>query len=91
MHRAKFFKFHENQRPPYYGTWRKKSKQIGPRNPFAQDTVSKFILYFTLLHCTQNKYNIFPKWQVFFDYEIDSDDEWEEEEPGIQYLYLYKV
>ncbi|XP_073833920.1 chromatin assembly factor 1, p180 subunit [Musca autumnalis] len=55
--RVKFYKFHDNRRPPYYGTWRKKSKVITGRRPFAQDT-------------------------KFCDYEVDSDDEWEEEEPG---------
>ncbi|EAT35088.1 AAEL012725-PA [Aedes aegypti] len=56
-YRAKFFLFEENRRPPYRGTWRKRSSQIKPRRPFIQDT-------------------------KFFDYEVDSDDEWEEEEPG---------
>lgn len=55
--RAKFFKFHENQRPPYYGTWRKRSKLIKPTTPFKVDT-------------------------IFFDYEVDSDDEWEDEGEG---------
>uniref|UniRef100_W8C4T6 Chromatin assembly factor 1 subunit A n=1 Tax=Ceratitis capitata TaxID=7213 RepID=W8C4T6_CERCA len=55
--RAKFYKFHENRRPPYYGTWRKRTNVINPRRPFVQDT-------------------------KFFDYEVDSDLEWEEEEPG---------
>uniref|UniRef100_A0A182NR31 Chromatin assembly factor 1 subunit A dimerization domain-containing protein n=1 Tax=Anopheles dirus TaxID=7168 RepID=A0A182NR31_9DIPT len=55
--RTKFFLFEENRRPPYRGTWRKRSTQIKARRPFAQDT-------------------------KFFDYEVDSDDEWEEEEPG---------
>lgn len=53
---AKLLLFHENRRPPYWGTWRKKSKNITARRPFGKDTV--------------------------FDYEVDSDDEWEEEEPG---------
>lgn len=35
--RAKFLKFHENQRPPYYGTWRKKSKAIKPKRPLVKD------------------------------------------------------
>ncbi|XP_055606244.1 chromatin assembly factor 1 subunit A-like isoform X1 [Uranotaenia lowii] len=56
-YRAKFFLFEENRRPPYRGTWRKRSAVIHPRRPFVQDT-------------------------KFFDYEVDSDDEWEEEEPG---------
>ncbi|GAB0092890.1 hypothetical protein DMENIID0001_079400 [Sergentomyia squamirostris] len=56
-YRVKFLLFHENQRPPYYGTWRKKSSTLGPRKPFGRD-------------------------QKLFDYDVDSDDEWEEEEPG---------
>lgn len=27
------------RRPPYYGTWKKKSNLINPRNPFAKDEV----------------------------------------------------
>lgn len=37
--RVKFYKFHDNRRPPYYGTWRKKSSVVNPRKPFAQDKV----------------------------------------------------
>ncbi|CAL7945363.1 unnamed protein product [Xylocopa violacea] len=55
--RSKLLQFAENQRPPYWGTWRKRSQNINPRRPFSKDT----------------------KW---FNYEVDSDDEWEEEEPG---------
>ncbi|XP_069137308.1 chromatin assembly factor 1 subunit A-like [Argopecten irradians] len=54
---CKLLQFHTNYRPPYYGTWRKKSKTVNPRNPWKQD-------------------------KDLFDYEVDSDDEWEEEEPG---------
>lgn len=39
--KAIYLKFEENTRPPYYGTWTKKSKNITGRRPFAQDTVSK--------------------------------------------------
>ncbi|XP_055843758.1 chromatin assembly factor 1 subunit A [Episyrphus balteatus] len=56
-YRAKYYYFRENRRPPFYGTWRKKSTVITSRRPFATD-------------------------KAFFDYEVDSDDEWEEEEPG---------
>ncbi|XP_031569059.1 uncharacterized protein LOC116303626 [Actinia tenebrosa] len=52
-----FLKFHENNRPPYYGTQRKKSKKISPKDPLKKD-------------------------EGLLNYEIDSDDEWEEEEPG---------
>ncbi|KAI6171047.1 hypothetical protein M3Y97_01081700 [Aphelenchoides bicaudatus] len=33
--RAKYFHFHDNFRPPYYGTWRKRSKLINGRRPWA--------------------------------------------------------
>lgn len=55
--RTKLLQFSENRRPPYWGTWRKRSQKINPRKPFSKD----------------------EKW---FNYEVDSDDEWEEEEPG---------
>ena len=35
--RAKLLQFCENQRPPYWGTWGKKSKFVGPRKPLGQD------------------------------------------------------
>lgn len=39
QHRAKLLQFHENRRPPYWGTWRKKSKFVRPRAPLNQDKV----------------------------------------------------
>ena len=39
-----YLKFEENTRPPYYGTWRKKSNNITGRRPFAQDTVRPIML-----------------------------------------------
>ncbi|XP_050515268.1 chromatin assembly factor 1 subunit A isoform X2 [Diabrotica virgifera virgifera] len=36
-HKAKFLYFHDNRRPAYYGTWRKKSKFVKPRKPLAED------------------------------------------------------
>lgn len=36
---AKFLKFSENTRPPYYGTWRKVTKHITGRKPFGLDKV----------------------------------------------------
>ncbi|CAH0758090.1 unnamed protein product [Diatraea saccharalis] len=55
--RPKLLSFHDNRRPPYWGTWRKKSMTIKPRNPFGQDGKQ-------------------------LDYEVDSDEEWEEEQEG---------
>lgn len=43
--RPKLLSFHENRRPPYWGTWRKKSVSIKPRKPFGQDEVHKSYLY----------------------------------------------
>ncbi|XP_044757538.1 chromatin assembly factor 1 subunit A-like isoform X2 [Coccinella septempunctata] len=54
--KVKLLQFHENQRPAYYGTWRKKSKNITGRRPWGKEDI--------------------------FDYEVDSDDDWEEEEQG---------
>ncbi|XP_022105893.1 chromatin assembly factor 1 subunit A-like [Acanthaster planci] len=53
--KCKLLQFHENYRPPYYGTWRKKSEMINPRNYLKKD-------------------------EDMLDYEVDSDEEWEE--PG---------
>ncbi|KAK8956844.1 Chromatin assembly factor 1 subunit FSM [Platanthera zijinensis] len=52
----KLLQFDKSNRPAYYGTWRRKSGAVGPRNPYKKD----------------------PE----LDYEVDSDEEWEEEEPG---------
>lgn len=37
---CKLLQFHMNYRPPYYGTWRKRSQKLSPRNPYKMDTVS---------------------------------------------------
>lgn len=39
-YKAKFLHFHENRRPAYYGTWRKKSANVKGRKPFGVDTVN---------------------------------------------------
>ncbi|OZJ04712.1 hypothetical protein BZG36_01815 [Bifiguratus adelaidae] len=35
--RMKLLQFHENVRPPYYGTWTKQSKHIRPKAPLSRD------------------------------------------------------
>lgn len=40
----KLLQFNENKRPPYWGTWRKKSLFIKPRRPLAYDKVNIFIV-----------------------------------------------
>lgn len=35
--RYKLLQFHTNYRPAYFGSWRKKSTVISPRNPFRKD------------------------------------------------------
>lgn len=37
--RPKLLQFYENRRPPYWGTWRKSSRSIRPKNPFGKDEV----------------------------------------------------
>lgn len=55
--RAKLLQYHEDVRPPYYGTWQRKSKQVTGRHPFRLDN-------------------------DVFDYEIDSEAEWDIGGPG---------
>ena len=43
LNKQKFFLFHEDVRPPYYGTWSKESSVISGKNPFAKD--SSFLDY----------------------------------------------
>ena len=51
--RYKFLSFDTDVRPPYHGTWSKKSHIINPRNPFKKD-------------------------RNVFDYDYDSEAEWED-------------
>lgn len=55
--RAKLLQHHEDIRPPYFGTWQRKSKVITGRRPFALD-------------------------EEVFDYEVDSEAEWDIGGPG---------
>lgn len=43
-HRPKLLQFSENRRPPYWGTWRKQSKVLNSRRPFAKEKVRKLML-----------------------------------------------
>ena len=52
----KLLQFHDNYRPPYYGTYSKKSSTVTARRPLSKD--------------------------VNVDYTFDSDEEWEEDDPG---------
>eukprot|EP00514_Thraustochytrium_sp_LLF1b_P013149 CAMPEP_0184547142 /NCGR_PEP_ID=MMETSP0199_2-20130426/5387_1 /TAXON_ID=1112570 /ORGANISM="Thraustochytrium sp., Strain LLF1b" /LENGTH=1080 /DNA_ID=CAMNT_0026941605 /DNA_START=283 /DNA_END=3522 /DNA_ORIENTATION=- len=51
--RKKLLHFHGTNRPPYFGTFRRASDQVGPRT--------------------------FHKMDASIDYEVDSDDEWQDE------------
>lgn len=77
--RAKLLKFDENRRPAYWGTWRKTSQSVGPRRPFEKEVIIWSLNYlFSFL-----SYGFICYVQAIFDYDVDSDDEWEEEvEPG---------
>lgn len=37
---AKVLIFHEDARPGYFGTWTRRSKEVGPRTPFKKDVVA---------------------------------------------------
>lgn len=55
--RPRLLQYHEDVRPPYYGTWQRKSKIITGRRPFKCD-------------------------EDIFDYEVDSEAEWDIGGPG---------
>ena len=54
MH-VKLLQFSENYRPPYYGTWRKSSKFVSPRNPFKKDEVNFPLFLAVLVLCLLHK------------------------------------
>lgn len=54
-YKAKLLQFHENYRPAYFGTWRKRSSRLTGKCPFVKD-------------------------EQWFDYSVDSDEEWVEED-----------
>lgn len=55
--RARLLQFHVDVRPPYWGTWQKRSNKVTGRRPFHQDN-------------------------ELFDYEVDSEAEWDVGGPG---------
>ena len=67
--KAKLLQFHENERPPYWGTWSKKSNIIGPRRPFAQDC-----------HYLDYDYDSDDDWEEEEEGESLSDEEKDKEE-----------
>ncbi|CAF0817101.1 unnamed protein product [Brachionus calyciflorus] len=58
------------KRPPYYGTWRKKSKIIGPRRPFAKDDQ-----IFAYEFDSDDEWEEEPEGESICDSEKDEDEE----------------
>lgn len=48
--KVKLFQFHDNYRPAYFGSYRKKSATIRPRRPFAKDEVGSSQFLITYLY-----------------------------------------
>ena len=67
--KAKLLQFHENERPPYWGTWSRKSDVIGPRRPFAKDC-----------HFLEYDYDSDEDWEEEEEGESLSDEEKDKEE-----------
>merc|ERR1719412_1167607 len=67
--KAKLLQFHENERPPYWGTWSKKSDVVGPRRPFARDC-----------HYLDYEYDSDDDWEEEEEGESLSDEEKDKEE-----------
>ena len=68
--RAKLFQFSDNYRPPYYGTWRKKSTTITGRRPWGKDENLDYEVEHSGGKLLINGCDMF---------QYDSDDEWEAE------------
>lgn len=78
--KAKLFQFHDNYRPPYYGTWRKRSECIKGRRPFAKDTNVYYFANGLNVGCLQFLCISISFLSQILDYEVDSDEEWEEDD-----------
>jgi hypothetical protein len=50
--KGKLLQFRENNRPAYFGSWRKKSSSVGPRTPLKKDEVCEPSLQFSAGHRT---------------------------------------
>ncbi len=77
----RFLSFHEDYRPPYHGTWSKRSKIITGKTPFAKDTT--YLDY---------DYDSEAEWEegddeIGEDVEDDTKDQEEEEEEAKMYDY----
>lgn len=68
--RPKLLQFCENQRPPYWGTWRKHSKIINPRRPFFKDMVSLYsvtvtVVLWYMFDSYSNTFHVNEEFEVF--------------------------
>ncbi len=43
--KGKLLQFHENYRPAYFGSWRKKSSKVGSRTPLKKDEVCQLLWF----------------------------------------------
>ena len=53
--RYKLLQFHENQRPAYWGTWKRIPNIVKARKPFAHEKVKFCHIYVLLIHITDTK------------------------------------
>ncbi len=93
--KMKMLQFHEDMRPPYWGTWTKQSRVITGRRPLSKDTKelerrvikngdggSSLSSLSSASSTVTNKITTKELSGFKLDYEVDSEAEWEEEEPG---------
>ena len=88
--RMKHLQFHEDERPPYWGTWTKESRIITGRRPMKKDTTDLAARVITDSDGTSSLSASFEPVKMMkkvnsglrLNYEVDSEAEWEEEEPG---------
>ena len=74
-HRAKLLQFCENQRPPYWGTWSKRSTSVTARRPFGKDQA-----FFDYEYDSDDDWEEEEQGESLSDEEKDKEDEEEETE-----------
>ncbi|KAM0905940.1 hypothetical protein ACQ4PT_016962 [Festuca glaucescens] len=83
--KRKLLQFAKSNRPAYYGTWRKQRLKLLQYINILLSLFSNLLSYHVMFYNICSAF-VGPKCPLKMDpdldYEIDSDDEWEEEDPG---------
>jgi hypothetical protein len=79
--RRKYLQFHEDTRPPYNGTWSKRSSAVTGRRPFGREKVLDYS------YDSEGEWEEEEPGESVSDVEGDDDEEIEEKDKGAEYNY----